>query len=446
LVGISVLGLDALSSSSYGPESALTTLLPSGIRSIQLIGPITVAIVLLLLIVFFSYYQTLSAYPRGGGSYTVAKDNLGNNIGLVAASGLLIDYILNVAIAISAGVGAIVSAIPVLLPYTLEICLFLLAILTLVNLWGTREAGLTFFLPTYLFIICMILAISIGIYRSVSYDFKPIPVETPPHLPIYEGSVSIWLIIKSFASGCTAMTGVEAVSNGVPLFKSPSVKHAKVSLSLTIFFLILFLLGIAFISQSYMIGATLPGEYGYRSILSQIFASIYGNSPMYYMSISSVIIVLTLSANTSFAGFPRICLILARDHFLPSFFTKQNHNRVYSGGIFVLAVISALLLIIFEGITYHLIPLFAIGAFAAFTLSQTGMAVYWWKRRRDQGVLPSLLINLTGAIMTFITTLIIFVSKFTSGAWLILLAIPVIVFMLEREKITAKRNKIKKQK
>lgn len=433
LIGVAVLGLDALSSAAYGPEAALTVLLPSGLESIRFIGPITITIVALLLILFFSYRQTIPAYPFGGGSYTVAKENLGSIPGLIAAAGLSIDYILNVGVAISAGVGALVSAIPVLLPHTMIICLIILAILAIANLRGVREAGLLFITPTYFFIGCLSIALITGIVRSIVSHGNPVAIVSPPQQHLTQSAVSIWLILRSFASGCTAMTGVEAVSNGVPLFKQPGVKRAGTTLSIIIITLVFLLLGIAFIVKQYHIGATQPGEAGYRSVLSQIFEAVFGRGILYYLSITSVIIVLAFSANTSFAGFPRVCRLLAIDNFLPKVFLHRGRRLVYADGIYLLIIIDAILIIIFKGITDKLIPLFAIGAFIAFTCSQAGMVMYWWKRRQDKKAIYSLLVNFTGASCTLIAFIIIFCSKFLEGAWMTLFAVPILVMMFQRE-------------
>ncbi len=434
LIGVAVFGLDAISSSAYGPEAALTVLLPFGSESIRYIGPITVATIILLLILFFSYRQTITAYPNGGGSYTVAKENLGSFPGLIAAAGLSMDYILNVGVAISAGVGALVSAVPVLLPHTTIICLIILAILSIVNLRGVREAGVLFIAPTYFFIVCISVALIIGIIRSIISHGHPIPVVSPPLQVPSPSTVGIWLILRSFASGCSAMTGVEAVSNGIPVFKQPSEKHAKIALSLIIITLMVLLAGITYIVKQYHIGATSPGQAGYQSILSQIFEAIFGRGAVYYASIASVIMILILSANTSYAGFPWVCRLLAIDNFLPKVFSHRGRRLVYAEGIYVMIIIDAVLLIVFRGITDRLIPLFAIGAFIAFTCSQAGMVMHWWNRRADNNALYSLVINLVGASSTFIAFAIIFCSKFLEGAWLTLLIIPVLVMMFQRER------------
>lgn len=434
IFGVAILGLDALSSAAYGPEAALTVLLPSGVESYRIIGPITFSIVILLLILLFSYHQTISAYPQGGGSYTVAKENLGSLPGLIAAAGLSIDYILNVGVAISAGVGAFVSAFPFFLPYTLTLCLVTLALIAIANLRGIRETGLLFIIPTYFFVGCIFISIITGIFHSFSFPEYQATIVTPPQHHLIVSAGGTWLILRSFASGCTAMTGVEAVSNGVPLFKQPGVKWASITLSTVIITLVIMLLGIAFLIRHYHIGATQPGEPGYQSVLSQLFESVFSRSVLYHISIASVIIILTLSANTSFAGFPRVCRLLAIDNFLPKVFLHRGRRLVYIEGIYLLIIIDAILLIVFKGITDKLIPLFAIGAFIAFTCSQTGMVMYWWKKRHDKNAMYSLTINFIGAICTFIAFVVIFCSKFLEGAWLTLFAVPILVLMFQRER------------
>src|SRR5579883_7055 len=276
LAGIPVLGLDALSSAAYGPEAALTLLLPLGALGLRYVGPITALIVLILLIVYFSYRQTIAAYPGGGGSYTVAKENLGQRAALVAGAALAIDYVLNVAVGISAGVGALVSAVPFLLPHTLALCLAILVLLTLVNLRGVRESGVAFMLPTYGFVATLFLVIAIGLIKTVFSHGHPSPVVAPPSLPQASRAVGLWILLRAFASGCTAMTGVEAVSNGVPLFRKPTVPTAQRTLTAIIAILVVLLAGIALLARAYGIVATEPGQAGYHSVLSMLVGAVTG--------------------------------------------------------------------------------------------------------------------------------------------------------------------------
>jgi amino acid transporter len=423
IAGVPMLGLDALGSAAYGPEAALTLLIPLGAAGVSYIGPISTLIILLLMVVYFSYRQTIAAYPHGGGSYTVAKDNLGTTPGLFAAAALLLDYVLVVAVGISAGVGALVSALPVLQPHTLSLCLAILLFITLVNLRGVRESGLAFMAPTYLFIVTLLVVIAIGIFKTVLAGGHPVPVVAPPPLPTATTAASLWILMRAFASGCTAMTGVEAVSNGVTAFREPAVPHAQRTLTVIIGLLAVMLAGIAFLCRAYGIGATEPGQPGYESTLSQLTAAVVGRGLFYYITIGSVLSVLALSANTGFADFPRLCRVIAADGFLPSGFAHRGRRLVYSQGIIVLAVLSAGLLIAFGGITDHLIPLFAIGAFLAFTLSQAGMVVHWL-RLGGAHAKKSMVINAAGALSTGVTLGVVAVSKFLEGAWVMMLLVP----------------------
>ncbi|HEX3447645.1 MAG TPA: APC family permease [Isosphaeraceae bacterium] len=423
IAGVPMLGLDALGSAAYGPEAALTLLIPLGAAGVSYIGPISTLIILLLMVVYFSYRQTIAAYPHGGGSYTVAKDNLGTTPGLFAAAALLLDYVLVVAVGISAGVGALVSALPVLQPHTLSLCLAILLFITLVNLRGVRESGLAFMAPTYLFIVTLLAVIAIGIFKTVLAGGHPVPVVAPPPLPSATTAASLWILMRAFASGCTAMTGVEAVSNGVTAFREPAVPHAQRTLTVIIGLLAVMLAGIAFLCRAYGIGATEPGQPGYESTLSQLTAAVVGRGLFYYITIGSVLSVLALSANTGFADFPRLCRVIAADGFLPSGFAHRGRRLVYSQGIIVLAVLSAGLLIVFGGITDHLIPLFAIGAFLAFTLSQAGMVVHWL-RLGGAHAKKSMVINAAGALSTGVTLGVVVVSKFLEGAWVMMLLVP----------------------
>ena len=434
--GIAILGLDALSSAAYGPEAALTILLPLGSLGLSYIGPITAIIIAILILLYFSYRQTLTAYPCGGGSYTVASENLGENLGLLAGVALLIDYVLNVAVGISAGVGALVSAVPSLQPHILSLCLLILALLTIINLRGTRESGLAFLVPTYLFVISLTVIILIGLWKSFITGGHPIAVIPPqPLLQVTEGA-TLWILIRAFASGCTAMTGVEAVSNGIPIFAAPQVERAKQTLTAIVSILGILLAGIAYLSFAYHIGATDPSSVEYQSILSQLIGAVIGRGIFYYLTIGSVLCVLSLSANTSFADFPRLCSLLSKDNYLPHGFGSRGRRLVYTMGITILALLSAGILIIFDGITDRLIPLFAIGAFLAFTLSQAGMVVHW---RKIPGSFPSLVLNILGTIATSIALVVVLVAKFSEGAWIVILTIPLSLYALKRIKVHYRR-------
>jgi amino acid transporter len=433
IAGIPVFGLDALSSAAYGPEAALTLLIPLGFAGIQHIVPISFAILGLLVIVFISYLQTIDAYPHGGGSYTVASENLGANAGLLAAAALMIDYILNAAVGISAGIGALVSAFPTLQPHTLALCLSILFVLTLINVRGVRDTGTVFLIPTYLFVGTLLLVIFVGAVRAFAASGHPVPLVEPPHLPVSTSMLSLWLLAKVFASGCTAMTGVEAVSNGVNAFREPTQKNAKRTLTIIIGLLMVFLAGIASLCRAYGIGATDPGSSGYQSILSQLTSAVMGRGWFYYLTIGSILAVLALSANTSFADFPRLTRAIALRDYLPHVFKVRGRRLLYSHGIVALVGFTALLLIVFGGVTDRLIPLFAIGAFLAFTLSQAGMVVHW-KRKGGEGMVRRMVVNAVGAIATGITLVVVLVAKFTEGAWITAILVPVLIIAMNAVK------------
>ena len=426
--GIPMLGLDALGSAAYGPEAALTLLLPLGAAGLAYMGPISIIIIVLLLVLYLSYRQTMEAYPGGGGSYTVAKENLGIKMGLTAAAALLVDYVLTAAVGISAGVGALVSAVPTLLPYILPICLGILLLITIVNLRGVKESGVAFAFPTYVFILSVSAVLVIGVVKTILAGGNPVPVARPPVMPTALLSVNLWLLAKAFASGCTAMTGVEAVSNGISVFAKPAVKRAQQTLTAIVVILGAMLAGIAYLCTVYHIGATDPDGKAYQSVLSQLAAAVVGRGFVYYVTVGSVLAVLALSANTGFADFPRLCRLLAEDEFLPHTFANRGRRLVYTWGICILATLTGLLLIIFGGITDRLIPLFAIGAFLAFTLSQAGMVQHWRSigNRKHAG---SMLINGVGAVATGIAIIVILVAKFIDGAWVTILLIAAIYYI-----------------
>jgi amino acid transporter len=432
LTGLPAMGLDGLGSAAYGPEAALTILAATGAAGLGHIGPITWVILILLVILCFSYWQTIAAYPNNGGSYIVAKDNLGTNAGLLAAAALMVDYLLNVAVGISAGVGALTSAIPVLHPFTLWLCLGILAAITLMNLRGTRESGLAWAVPTYLFVASLGFVLAWGTYQAIYAGGHPYPVVTPPGVPQATEAVTLWLLLRAFASGCTAMTGVEAVSNGVSAFQEPKVRHAHGTLVAIVIILGLLLLGIAHIAQAYGVTAMDQTKPGYQSVLSQLVGAVYGRGWFYYVTIGSVLAVLCLSANTSFVDFPRLCHLVAEDGFLPRPFAVAGRRLVYSIGILFLTAGAAGLLIMFGGITDRLIPLFAVGAFLSFTLSQAGMAAHWRRaaHRGSRSRQAKLAINGLGAVATGIALAIILAAKFIEGAWLTVIVIPCTIILL----------------
>src|SRR5712672_1228412 len=367
--GVPAMGLDGLASSAYGPEAALTVLAPLGLFGLAYMGPVMIAVLAVLAILYVSYWQTIEAYPTSGGSYTVARENLGANAGLLAATALMIDYVLNVAVGISAGVGALTSAVPVLQPHTLALCLGILVLVTLVNLRGTLEAGLLFAVPTYLFVLG------------------------------FGGGVVVYGVWQAL------LAGVEAVRNGVGAFRAPTVTHAHRTLTAIVVILGVLLAGIAYLAGAYHTLAMDQSQPGYQSILSQLTAAVVGRGGFYFVAMGSVLAVLCLSANTSFAGFPRLCRQVARDEYLPRAFAIPGRRLVNSFGIVWLALTAGALLTAFGGITDRLIPLFAVGAFLSFTLSQAGMAVHWSRQPADAqgqrlGHRLRLAINATGAVAT----------------------------------------------
>jgi amino acid transporter len=377
-------------------------------------------------IVYFSYRQTIAAYPSGGGSYTVARFNLGASAGLLAAAALLADYILTAAVGISAGVGALVSAVPSLLPYTVSLCVGILIVITIINLRGVREAGAAFVVPTFLFVGTLLITIVAGIFRVLLSGGRPTPVVGLPPPPAMTAVVSFWLLLKVFASGCTALTGVEAVSNGVKAFREPTVKNAQRTLTVIIFLLAVMLAGISYLVRVYGIAATDPGLPGYQSVLSMLTAAVFGKGFFYYLTIGSILVVLSLSANTAFADFPRLCRAIAQNNYLPHVFGYRGRRLVYTYGIVVLALLCGGVLILFGGVTDRLIPLYAVGAFMAFTLSQAGMVMHWFKNR-GPGWVKSALVNGLGAFVTGTTTVVVLIAKFVDGAWITLLFIPLTI-------------------
>src|SRR6202165_1550090 len=426
--GIPIFGLDALSSAAYGPEAALSLLIPLGILGVQYIVPISAAIITLLVIVYFSYLQTIAAYSSGGGSYTVARFNLGAPASLLAAAALLTDYILTAAVGISAGVGALVSAVPSLQPHTVSLCVGILVVITILNLRVVREAGVAFMVPTYLFVGTLLITIVGGLVRVALSGGHPVPVTPLPPPPPMTEAVTLWLLLKVFARGGPALTGVEAVSNGVKAFREPAVKNAQRTLTVIIFVLAVLLAGISYLVKVYGIAATDPGKLGYQSLLSMLVAAVFGKGFFYYLTMASILFVLSLSANTAFADFPRLCRAIAQNNYLPHAFGYRGRRLVFTYGIMALALLTCFLLVVFGGITDKLIPLYAVGAFLAFTLSQFGMVAHWWKKRGPHWI-KSALVNGLGGFVTGITVIVVLVAKFAEGAWITVIFIPLLIFL-----------------
>ena len=429
--GIPIFGLDALTSAAYGPEAALSLLIPLGMLGTTYILPIITSILILLVIVFFSYRQTIAAYPNGGGSYTVASENLGEGAGLLAAAALMIDYILTAAVGISAGVTALTSAVPSLQPHTLAFCLLILAILAVVNLRGVKDTGAAFILPTFLFIGTLLILIGVGVFKTFAAGGHPVPVHPmPPAVPQTVKFLGLWLLLKAFSSGCAAMTGVEAVSNGVMAFSEPRAKKAQVTLTVIIAILIVLLYGTAWLSKHYGIMAMNPDGPGYQSLLSLLVTAVFGRGWFYFLTMGSVLLALALSANTAFADFPRLTRAIAMQDYLPHVFILRGRRLLFSHGVYALTVFTAIILILFGGVTDRLIPLYAIGAFLAFTLSQAGMVMHWKRQEAHQGRAWHMFVNGIGAVATGITTCIVLASKFMSGAWVTALLIPCLILLM----------------
>lgn len=432
--GIPIFGLDALTSAAYGPEQVAYLLIPLGVAGVT--GPemirIITAILILLVIVYFSYRQTIAAYPGGGGSYTVATENLGERAGLLAAAALMIDYILTAAVGISAGVTAMTSALPALEHYTLPLCLFILAVLALVNMRGVKDTGAAFILPTFLFISTLLTLIGVGVYKTIAAGYHPIPVgDMPASLAPTIHALSWILLLKAFSSGCAAMTGVEAVSNGVMAFREPRSKNAQRTLTVIIAILIALLYGTAWLAKNYGIMAMDPDQPHYQSLLSLLVMAVFGRNWFYFVTMGSVFLALALSANTAFADFPRLTRAIAMHDYLPHVFILRGRRLLFSHGIYALTGFTALILIAFGGVTDKLIPLYAIGAFMAFTLSQAGMVRHWQKESGDhKGRYWHMFVNGTGAAATGITTVVVLASKFMAGAWVTAILIPFLIVIM----------------
>jgi amino acid transporter len=422
--GLSALSLDALTSVAYGPEAILVVLATAGAGALHLVLPITVAIVALLAILVFSYRQVIDAYPGGGGAYAVARANLGTRASLVAAAALIVDYTLTVAVSIAAGVGQLTSAFPSLSSSTVPICLGILALITVLNLRGLGETARAFLLPTMVFIVGLLAIIVVGLVHPLGLH------EVPQGSSLVAShdleAVSVLLVLKAFSAGCSALTGVEAIANGVPLFKEPRAVRAKRTELLLGSILGVMLLGLVVLARRWQIGPR-SGQ----TVLSQIMAMAVGRHWAYYTVSLTITAVLALAANTSFGGLPVLSSLLARDNYLPHLFALRGDRQVFSNGIWVLAILSAALLIAVDGNTNTLIPLFAIGVFTGFTLSQTGLVVHWrrggqphWRRRAA--------INGLGAVVTAVSTLVFLLTKFTEGAWVVVVAVPLFITLFVR--------------
>src|SRR2546423_4142516 len=422
---LAVLSSDAISSVAYATEAILITIVAAGSGNLWVILPISCAIVGLLSIVAISYRQTIPAYPNGGGSYIVANDNLGTLPGLIAAASLHIDYVLTVSVSISAGVQSFASLFTVLAPYVVIIDVVLVVIVTIVNLRGVRESGSIFALPTYLFIGSALLLIAVGLVKSLLIQHHPVLGQFAPVAAVEP--LTIFLILKSFAAGCSAMTGVEAISNGVPAFKKPETRNAAITLTWMATILGTLFLGITLLATSYHIEANLASN---PTVIGQIAPQVFAGPLFFMYPVFQVatLLILTLAANTSYSDFPRLASLLARDDFLPHQFSFRGDRLAFSIGIVFLGVLASLLLVVFKGNTTQLINLYAIGVFISFTLSQYGM-VRHWLRLRESGWRTSAIINAIGAALTAVVFMVIIITRFLHGAWAVLVLIPILVLL-----------------
>ncbi|MCH3963567.1 MAG: APC family permease [Clostridium sp.] len=422
--GLPIMSSDAISSVAYAGEEILWILVPAiGLLSYKYMLYASMLIVFLMFMLTFSYRQTIDAYPSGGGSYVVAKDNLGTTAGLIAGASLTIDYILTVAVSASAGTAAITSAIPFLLPHKVGITLGLIILLVIGNLRGVRESSKLFGIPTYVFIISILFMIVWGIIKVHFMGYEPVPIYSIPEV---SGNITLFLFLKAFSGGCTALTGIEAVSNGVPNFKEPSQKHAKIVLGLLALIVLLVFGGISYLATLYH---AVPNSE--VTVVAQISQQIFNKTIMFYVVQAATAVVLVLAGNTAFAGLPLLLAFMAEDGYAPRQLAKRGKRLNYSNGIVMLGLLSCILVIIFKGDTHYLLPLYAVGVFISFTLSQAGMFRRWIKNR-GSAWRHKAFINGLGALMTFITAIIIGVTKFVHGAWVVFILIPFIVYIMRK--------------
>ncbi|BAH06710.1 APC family permease [Clostridium kluyveri] len=422
LWGLPVLSSDAISSVAYAGEEILWVLIPVlGIMSYKYMFYSALCVVFLMIMVTLSYRQTIDAYPQGGGSYIVAKDNLGTVSGLVAGASLTIGYILTVAVSTSAGTAAIISAIPFLSPHRVTITLFFIFIITIGNLRGIRESSKVFGTPTYIFMAVILCMIIVGIFKVKVFGYVPKPVYKIPEVV---SNITLLLFIRAFSSGCTALTGIEAVSNGIPSFKEPSQKNARIVLELLALVVLIIFGGVSYLSTLYH---TVPNTE--VTVIAQLASQIFGHNIMFYLVQITTTIILIMASNTAFTGLPLLLAFIAKDGFAPRQFAKRGKRLGYSNGIVILCIISSILVIIFNGETHSLMPLYAVGVFISFTLSQAGMFKRWVKLK-NTGWRHKAVINGIGAIVTFATAVILGITKFLQGAWIVFILIPAVVYIM----------------
>jgi amino acid transporter len=420
--GLAVLSSDPLSSVAYATEEILRVLVLVGVGALGFATPIAFVIAAILAIVVFSYRQTIHAYPSGGGAYIVAKDNIGETPALVAAAALLIDYVLTVAVSIAAGVAALTSAFPAWHVNRVEMTLGFVVVLTLGNLRGIRESGRIFALPTYLFVVSLLALIAVGAGRAVVGTITPVAALDP--VQPAGGALTLFLLLTAFSNGCTAMTGVEAVSNGVPAFRPPEAKNAAATMLMMAVLSITMFVGITLLARAYHV---VPSEQ--ETVVSQIARGVFGGRGIpYYVVQAATMLILVLAANTAYADFPRLASILARDKYVPRQLMNQGDRLAFSNGIVGLSVFASILLVAYRGDTHALIPLYMIGVFVSFTLSQAGMVIHW-RRLRGPGWKTNAVINGIGATVTGVVLIVVAVTKAREGAWIILLLIPIHVWL-----------------
>jgi len=442
-VGLAVFASDALSSVAYATQEILIVLAFAGVAAFGLSIPISMAIVTLLIVLTISYRQTIYAYPGGGGAYIVARDNLGEAPAQTAGAALLTDYILTVSVSVSSGVAQITSAFPGVYPYRVEIALGLIALITLVNLRGVKESGRVFAIPTYFFVLLALLMIGAGLVQLAAGTLG-----ASPNTEVVEHTLeplALFLVLRAFASGCTALTGVEAISNGITAFREPRSKNAARTLIAMSGLLGVLFIGITLLANQIHVVA---GESVKETVISQIARTVYGTTPLYYITLMATTIILIMAANTSYADFPRLGALHAGDGFLPKQLTWRGRRLVFSWGIFTLASVASMLIIVFQAETTRLIPLYAIGVFLSFTLSQAGMVVRWRKigrmkpgeavqahgsvMRYDPHWRGKQLVNAAGALMTFVVMIVFAIAKFRDGAWIVVVLVPTLVFVFFR--------------
>jgi amino acid transporter len=425
---LAVFSSDALSSTAYATEAILIALSIAGPAVLGIATPISVAIAVLLITVAFSYRQTIMAYPQGGGTYIVARENLGTIPSLTAAASLLIDYTLTVAVSTSAGVAAVTSAWPWLDPWRVEIALGLIAVLTIVNLRGVKESGSMFAVPTYTFVGSMFALISVGLFKLATGQVTSAPLPPISHFPSVAEPLTLFLVLRAFAAGCTALTGIEAIADGVPAFQKPESRNAAITLVMMAVLLCAMFLGVTVLANAYHIvpdGSPEP-----ETANSQLARAIFGaGSPFYFILQIATMLILILASNTAFADFPRLSYFLAGDRFLPRQFSHRGDRLGFSNGIIVLGLIASILVAIFGAREQALLPLYAVGVFISFTISQVGM-VLRWRRLRTPGWHTNALINGLGAAVTGLVMLVIAGTKFLEGAWAVVLLIPIMVLVL----------------